>query len=110
MVSRMILSLLFILFAFSCKEENTELVIPAGILPQDKMAAVFSDLSIMEASINVSKFNPDRAASDSLRFNVYKQQNISRSAYDSSVAFYSKHPDEFRKIYKMVEEKIAKLQ
>src|ERR1700741_1739111 len=109
MLFRGITVLVLILATFSCSAPAVP-EIPKDILDKDKMAAGLTDLSIMEASINVSHFNAGNKETDSLRFNIYKQHNITRAAYDSSIAFYSKHPEEFKEIYDAVVEKLTKLQ
>ncbi|MFL5754523.1 MAG: DUF4296 domain-containing protein [Bacteroidia bacterium] len=93
----------------SCSQPEVIVQVPKDVLPKEKMAAVLCDLSVMEAGINVSRFNAANAT-DSLRFNIYRQHNISRRDYDSSIAFYSRHPEEFKKVYELVIEKLSRLQ
>lgn len=110
MASKRLMAILFTALVFSCTEQETTLKIPQNIVDQEKMAAVLCDLSVMEASLNVARFNGGNPAADSLRFNIYRQHNISRSTYDSSIAFYSKHPEEFKKVYAMAVDKLSSMQ
>lgn len=99
------LTSLSFLFACGNASKNPE-ISKEEILPKEKMAAVLTDLALMQSSIDMNTVRP--APKDSnLVFNIYKQHEISRQEYDASINYYSKHVEEFREVYVLV---LAKLE
>lgn len=83
---------------------------PAPPLNKEKMATVLTDLTLMEATLSIRAANGKPIEADStVRFNIYKEHSVSKGAYDSSVAYYSKHPAEFKEIYDKVQENLEQL-
>jgi hypothetical protein len=99
-----------VLGVVSCKETK-EIEIPPNVLPKGKMAEIVTDLTLIEANINIGNLYIGKANADSTsRFNVYKQYGTTRKVYDSSLVFYSKHPIIFKEVYEMVLERLNKMQ
>jgi hypothetical protein len=94
---------------YSCTEPEKR-AIPVNVLQPDKMASVMAELTLAEAAINMHSFTSGAGKTDSLKFNVYRTQGISRGAYDSSLVFYSADPEEFKLIYDKVVEKLSRMQ
>jgi hypothetical protein len=93
-----VILLLTCLLACSPKEE------PAPEhLDKQKMSEVMADMALMEAAISQKTgIDPARNIDSSSRFNIYKQHNISRGLYDSSMKYYSARPVEFKEVYDLV--------
>lgn len=74
-----ILSLL--LLSFACKH-NTEIQIPADVLPQDKMALVIADMEVLESSLALGVVKRDHLPSaDSLAmYDVFKKIRSTKSS------------------------------
>lgn len=103
----------FVLFVgllfVSCGEGNKTTQKPADLLDKSKMAAVLTDITLMEAAANV-KANQNTAinSDDDLKFNVYKQHMISRKQYESSLKYYSANGKEFKEVYDIVLQNLNK--
>lgn len=91
----------------SCIPKNQEIEKPADLLDKNKMAAVLTDITLMEAAANIkTQQNPSIKVDSVLKFNVYKQHLITRTQYESSLKYYSAKPSEFREVYEIVLQKI----
>jgi hypothetical protein len=96
---------------FSCSTK-TEVIIPTTVLPVEKMAAVLVDMHLLEASMNLNAYNPDKTVTEKPApdFNVLKKNKISKKQYDESFDFYTRHPDLLNKIYEIVLSDLSKMQ
>jgi hypothetical protein len=93
-------------FQFSCSEKKNE--IPENIIGKEKMTLMLTDLCLMEGAINIANIPSINQNPQSVKFNLYKQHNVSRAQFDSSLIFYCKHMDEFREIQAKVLEELNK--
>ncbi|MCD6067234.1 MAG: hypothetical protein K0S33_2060 [Bacteroidetes bacterium] len=93
---------------FSCSEASTDAQIKH--LDKQKMTEVLRDLALMEAAVTI-KIAPDpsQPIDSTLRFNIYRQHNITKGMYDSSLSYYSNHPQEFKEIYEKVLEQLQQM-
>ncbi|HEY1037816.1 MAG TPA: DUF4296 domain-containing protein [Bacteroidia bacterium] len=95
---------LILLFVVSCNgPKEVELPPPADLLDKPVMAAVMTDLALAESVITLKTiqepaFNPD----STVKFNVFKQHNISRKQYENNILWYSQHPKDFKEVYDIV--------
>jgi hypothetical protein len=104
--------IIFCLFAFiilSCTKPQVE--IPAGILKKEQLVPILADVHIAQAA---SVMN---AASDSTRYSlselmkyIFKIHNTTQAQYDSSVGFYTHHPEIMEQIYDSVITELSKKQ
>jgi hypothetical protein len=79
-------------------------------MDKQKMSEVMTDLTLIEAAISAKTgTDPNRNIDSNSRFNIYKQHNISRAFYDSSLSYYSKRPKEFKEVYDLVLERLDKM-
>jgi hypothetical protein len=99
--------LLSIAFLFTyCNKPEKEA--PKNIIGKEKMTLMLTDLCLMEGAINIANIPGIHQNQQALKFNVYKQHNVSRAQFDSSLIFYCKHMDEFREIQAKVLEELNK--
>ena len=92
---------------FSCTNKEVETAPPADLLDKNRMADVMADLSLAEAVINIKTIQNPAFNTDSLvKFNVFRQNSITCKQYESSLAYYSAHPKDFKEVYDMVLKKI----
>ncbi len=99
--------LCLIAITFSCVDKEVSEVPPADVLDKNQMAEVMADLSLAEAVISIKTIQNPAFNTDSLvKFNVFKQHSISQKQFESSMAFYSAHPKEFKEVYDLVLKKI----
>ena len=92
----------FILFVIcSCTKPKVE--IPAGVLHKEQMIPVLADVHIAQAAAAMYQTSDsNRYSLQELMTNIYKIHHTTESQYDSSVAFYSKHPEIMEAIYDSV--------
>jgi len=92
---------LLIIFSLSCQKKQ---VTPKGILPQEKMVAIFIDLHITESKISALNLKRD---SSKMLFSHYEQEvynkhNVSEDVYRNSYAYYIENVNEMESIYDTV--------
>jgi hypothetical protein len=100
---------LLLCIAASCKKP--EVKIPDGVLKKDQMVPILADVHIAQA---VAVMN---AASDTTRYSmsdlmnyIFKIHYITKAQYDSSISFYTKHPEMMSQIYDSVITELSKKQ
>ena len=87
---------------FSCGNSDGNPEVPVeGILTKEKMAGVLTDLTLMQSAIDMNNVRQGLADS-TVKFNIYKQHNVSRPQYEANLNYYSKHPEEFQEVYRLV--------
>ncbi len=103
-------SLLLLLAA--CKPASEKnLDVPKNILGADKMIAVLTESYLAESASGLNVLNVPGTKFDSVYvFNPLKDNGVSKSQFDSSLAFYSKHPKALKAIYEKVLEKLSRIQ
>ncbi len=95
---RLLLILFVGLFA-SCKQDSFH--VPNGILKPDSLAAIQADFYIVEAAYNLTFVKPDSLLPQYEDYYkaVMEQHHTQKSQIDSSIKFYAKHPEEYKKVY-----------
>lgn len=95
------LVLLFIMTVFiSCNEEGEDVQIPEGVLSEAKYAKLLVDFSLAESAANLNINSVIGTKYDSAyRFNPLTENGISKSQYDSTVTFYTKHPELHKRVH-----------
>jgi hypothetical protein len=96
-----------ILFLMSCNQANQAVAIPKEVIDKEKFIEVLKDQALVEAILNTNVKNVDGSKFDSVyNFNVYKENNITKAQYDSTVKYYSAKPEEFKLIMESVLERL----
>ncbi len=106
------IALIFACFLFfSCSEKKTE-EIPVNILSKQKMSEVMLDLHLLEASMSLNAVGAESttAVGPSPNYDVLKKNKISKTQYDESFDYYSKHPAILVEIYEHVLNDLSKMQ
>lgn len=100
------------LLFFSCKpaQEEDE-VLPSNILSEEQMIIVLTDAYLAEAvsGINVKNVTGEKFDSTYL-FNPLKDNHIEKVQFDSSIAYYTRHPKKFKIIYDKILDKLSVIQ
>lgn len=96
----------FVLLAVSCSDR------PKDILSEDKMLDVMTDLQIAEA-YDRSGESPREFqgyGKEKLGLGVLQQHGVTEEEMDSTLAWYGRNMDEYAKLYKKIDERLAKRQ
>ena len=89
---------------FSCEPKNEAVVTtPPNILNETTFTKLLVDYALAESAANLNIKNVSLLRLDTAyAFAPLKENNISRSKYDSTLMFYSKHTVLYKKIYENV--------
>jgi len=109
---KLFLSVICISFIFSCSSPQEENVsVPDKILSEEVFTKLIVDFALAESTSNINIKNVSSEKNDSAyAFNPLKENNVSRVDYDSALAFYSKHPTLYKKVYENVLVILSKMQ
>lgn len=99
-------------FAWRCgTAPEDRIIVPANIIPRDKMALILVDFALAESATALNIKNAPINRLDTVyAFNPLADHGIRRSQYDSSINFYSSHPELYKPIYDTVLAKLSALQ
>lgn len=91
---------------------KTEVSIPDTILSKQKMLEVMIDVHLLEASMNLNVYNPDRTVVEDPTpgFDILKKNSITKQQFDESFGFYSQHPNLLNELYDNVLDSLSKMQ
>ncbi len=101
--SRYCLLLLMAILAVSCVHRRY-----GEIIPPKKFVNVLVDIHLADgiAVENMSHAKGAKLDSASLYGSVFSKYDITRTIFDSTMSFYSEHPDDFQKVYNKVTAKL----
>lgn len=93
--------LLMALLLFGCVKR------PKGVLSDDEMAPVVADLELAEAYMQTNGGKTD-VTKDALMAYVLEKHGVSRADFDTTMAWYGRNVDDYRKLYKNVDRILMK--
>ena len=105
MIYRIISISLILLFA--CNDKK--IIIPANIIPQDKMVLVMTDAHLVEAIIIQGHTMADKSP-EAYYQGIYENHNITKEQFEESYRFYIDHPELFDEIYNEILTELSKQQ
>ncbi|MCX6290627.1 MAG: DUF4296 domain-containing protein [Bacteroidetes bacterium] len=98
-----------LLLSISCSKKPAD--IPKNILSKTELVPVLVDIHLAQAATGVNQLN------DSARYGmkeysgyIFKIHGITKEKYDSSLAFYSRHPELIDEIYQEVINELSRKQ
>ncbi|ACT95047.1 DUF4296 domain-containing protein [Dyadobacter fermentans] len=100
------LSVLFTLLLSSCSEEEKP---PKGTLPEEKMAAILTDIHLAESRVNrlqLKSLDSSLMIFNRLKIDIYKKHKVDTTAYRESYSYYMSRPERMTTIYEKVNKKI----
>lgn len=108
-MKRLLLILFGLLVLESCNKKET--AIPKGVLDPMAMADLLADLHTVQAAASIhatrdTSFVPFAAYAPAL----FKNHGTTAAVYDSSLAFYTRHPELLDSIYKEVIDELSRRQ
>ena len=111
---------------FSCGQEEKSVVVPADVLPKEKMAEVLTDIHIAEAvgqNARTPSFSgeanlktlPDSASAVPIDIGIsfqkiFEKNKITKEQYEKSLSFYIDHPELLNEVYEKVLNELSKMQ
>ena len=94
---------------FSCSpsQEDDELA-PVSVLSEEQLVKVLTDAYLAEGAsgINIKDVTGEKFDSTYM-FNPLKDNNIEKAKFDSSMAYYTRHPKKLKIIYDSVLAKLS---
>jgi hypothetical protein len=95
---------------FACTDAE-EIIIPDHIIPENKMAEIFVDVHILEATLNINAGSVGKdTIGRKLNLDIFKKHNITKAQYEESYKFYTENPDALMEVYDIVLQELSKLQ
>ena len=100
-----------VLLMLSCgNNEDKDFIVPPYVLSEEQYVKLLVDLSLAESASNLNIKNYSGTKYDSAYlFNPVKENGISQQAYDSTLKFYSRHPEQYKKIQDEVLNRLSEL-
>lgn len=97
---------------FSCAPSHEEdEVVPISILPEAQLINVLTDAYLAEGASGINvKSVPGEKFDSTYLFNPLKDNNIDKVQFDSSIAYYTRHPKKFKIIYEKILAKLSEAQ
>jgi hypothetical protein len=82
------------------------------VIPPKKFVNVLVDVHLADgiAVENMSHAHEQLLDSASLYGSVFKKYGVTRAMFDSTMSFYSEHPEDFQKIYNKVTAKLKRME
>ncbi len=96
--------LLFILFSCSPDSVSEEEVMPVGLIDTATFTLILADMHIVDAGSKFQMFPDNRKTPQKYKqyLGVLKNYNVSKVQWDSTLVYYSAHPQKFDHIYSNV--------
>lgn len=102
---------LIILIAVSCSKK--EEVVPADILPADKMIPVLADMHLAEATIQLRNYGHNDSTKNLAygfyRF-IFQKHKLTEAEFHKSFTWYSQRPEKMHAIYQEVLSELSRKQ
>jgi hypothetical protein len=90
-------------FLAGCAEFNQEAAPPAYVMDKNKFAQVLRDVALSESAANLNISDVRIEKTDSVyAFDPLRDNGVSRMQFDSSVAYYCRHPQQYKEVYEEV--------
>jgi len=97
--------------SLGCSEEPAE-QIPGDVLPIEKMTDIMLDVQLIEGGIVIRKYNKmqrKEQISDYYK-SLYHKHKVSKETFESSLKYYTDHPDKLETIYDGMLERLSQLE
>lgn len=106
-----LLPLIFVLLVSCGQTDEEENMVPDTILNEEQFTKILLDFALAESATNINVKNvPSEKADSTYAFDPLAENKVTRAQYDSAIAFYSKHPGIYKKIYENVLAALSKMQ
>lgn len=79
---------------------------PEGVLPEDKMVDLLTDIQMAEAYNNVSASGQGRVSKEQMIESVLRKHGVTHAQLDSTLLYYGRNIDDYSKLYVKVEKRL----
>lgn len=110
---QLIITFLPIIFLlFSCDSDKQKVVRPATLISKDSMPLILTDVHLIEAVLSGKQMEKNLIAGLTQIYydSLFTKYNITRTAFDSSLYYYSQDPKAFNAIYDIVISNLMKIE
>jgi hypothetical protein len=109
MYTNLIKLFIFSVVLFSCAPKNdADEVVPETLLTEEQLVNVLTDAYLAEGASGINIKNVPGEKFDSVYlFNPLKDNTIDKVKFDSTMAYFTKHPKKLKLIYDKVLEKMS---
>lgn len=107
-VLRLIASTILLLAIFTACTGDTEK--PLEVLPEDKMAAILTDVHLIEGAKTGRKIMGDTLFIETYYAKVFSKHNTNLEDFNTSFEYYSRNPKIMNGIYERVVENLNKME
>lgn len=108
---RFIIGLLVACLLSTCRVGGDDYNRPQNIINEGKFTLILSEVYMAESISGLNIKNVQGQQFDTVyAFNPFKDHNVTRASFDSSLVFYSKHPTKFKELLDKAIEKITQNQ
>lgn len=101
-----------VLFFSSCKPTSEEdEAVPETVLSEEQLVKVLTDAYLAEGASGINVKNvPGEKFDSAYVFNPLKDNNIDKVQFDSSMAYYTRHPKKLKLIYDKILDRLSVIQ
>lgn len=90
---------------------SSESTVPDYVLPREKYIKLIVDFSLAESAANLNiKGVPIQKVDSVYHFNPLKENGVTKSQYDTTVWYYSQHPELNKEIYEEVLKTLSEME
>ena len=87
----------------ACKRIEFDKEDPIGLISEQELAEIIADYALAESAANLNIKGILNSSTDSVyAFDPLRERDIRKSQYDSTLAYYSGHTEEYKKVYEKV--------
>ncbi len=108
-LSRILAILLLLIGSFSACSKVEK--IPDGTIPEEKMAAILTEIHIAEArttKLQLKSIDSSIMVFNKVKADIWKKHKVDSLSYQTSYDFYVTHPKFMKSVYSKVNEKLEK--
>ncbi len=81
---------------------NRQAVLPEGYFSQEKMAAIMTDIHLIEGARSGTLFLGDTNALPDYYARIYQKHNVTEAEFKANFTWYATYPEEMKKVYDAV--------
>jgi hypothetical protein len=105
-MKRLIPGFFLLIFAGACTRDKA----PAGILENEKMISVLTDIHLVDSYLSTSRYDTTTQPASNYKKMVYKKYGIDSVQFQKSLRYYSRRPELLDTMYYQVLQKLDRME